>query len=78
MEEWRNGGKLLEVIGSHLISVDLSKNQELSDRCVNKLFSFDKDSLKTSFPIIMDNLIMAFVKETLNPKEQESNRITYD
>jgi hypothetical protein len=68
MEEWRNGGKLLEVIGSHLNSVDIFENQELFDRCVNKLFSIDKDSFNTSFPKIMDKLIIAFVKGTLKPQ----------
>jgi len=36
----------------------------LFDRCDSKLFSIDKNSFNTSFPKIMDNLIMAFVKET--------------
>jgi hypothetical protein len=36
----------------------------LYDRCDNKYFQIDKDSFNTSSPKIMDNLIMAFVKET--------------
>lgn len=34
----------------------------LFDRCRNKIFTIDKESFNTSFPKIMDNLIMTFVK----------------
>jgi hypothetical protein len=39
----------------------------LFDRCDHKLFMIDKESFNTSFPKIIDNLIMAFVKDVPKP-----------
>jgi hypothetical protein len=44
----------------------------LYDKCDSKLFLIDKDSFNTSSPKIMDNLIMAFIKETAKPTKTES------
>lgn len=41
----------------------------LFDRCDRQLFATDKVSFNTSYPKIMDNLIMAFVKEIPKPKK---------
>jgi len=41
----------------------------LFDRCDRKLFTIDKKSFNTSYPKIMDNLIMAFVKDVPKPKK---------
>jgi len=43
----------------------------LLDQCDSDLFSIDKDSFNTSYPKIMDNIIMAFVKETMKPKRSK-------
>lgn len=42
----------------------------LFDRCNRQLFTIDKVSFNTSYPKIMDNLIMAFVKNVPKPKKQ--------
>lgn len=39
----------------------------LFDRCDKKMFLIHKESFNTSYPKIMDNLIMAFVKGTTKP-----------
>jgi len=39
----------------------------LFDRCEHQLFTIDKETFNTSFPKIMDNLIMAFVKDVSKP-----------
>jgi len=38
------------------------------DRCDSNLFNIDEYSFNTSLPKIIDNLIMAFVKDTPRPK----------
>lgn len=40
----------------------------LFDRCDRRIFEIDKRSFNTSYPKIMDNLIMAFVKDVPKPK----------
>ncbi len=47
----------------------------LFDRCDSNLFSIDKDSFNTSHPKIMDNLIMAYVKETPRPKRNKRQQL---
>jgi len=42
----------------------------LFDRCDRQLFTIDKASFNTSYPKIMDNLVMAFVKDVPKPKKQ--------
>lgn len=42
----------------------------LFDRCDRQLFTIDKVSFNTSYPKIMDNLIMAFVKGVPKPEKQ--------
>lgn len=37
------------------------------DRCNHEIFTIDKESFNTSYPKIMDNLIMAFVKNVPKP-----------
>jgi hypothetical protein len=44
--------------------------KRLFDRCDRQLFTIDKVSFNTSYPKIMDNLIMAFVKDVPKPKKQ--------
>jgi len=39
----------------------------LYDKCDNKLFVIDRETFNTSYPKIMDNLIMAFVKDVPKP-----------
>jgi hypothetical protein len=39
----------------------------LFERCEHQLFTIDKETFNTSFPKIMDNLIMAFVKDVRKP-----------
>lgn len=46
----------------------------LFDRCDHKFFTIDKETFNTSFPKIMDNLIMAFVKDV--PKPEKTARLT--
>ena len=40
----------------------------LFDRCDRQLFTIDKTSFNTSYPKIIDNLVMAFVKDVPKPK----------
>ncbi len=40
----------------------------LLDRCDHELFMINKETFNTSFPKIIDNLIMAFVKDVPKPK----------
>jgi len=47
----------------------------LFDQCDHQLFTIDKETFNTSFPKIMDNLIMAFVKDV--PKPEKSARPQY-
>ena len=42
----------------------------LFDRCDRQLFTIDKASINTSYPKIMDNLTMAFVKDVPKPKKE--------
>lgn len=42
----------------------------LFDRCDRQIFTVDKTSFNTSYPKIMDNLIMAFVKDVSKPEKQ--------
>ncbi len=42
--------------------------KKMFDSCNNKIFSIDKESFNTSYPKIMDNLIMAFVKDVPKPR----------
>lgn len=44
----------------------------LFDQCDHQLFTIDKETFNTSFPKIMDNLIMAFVKAV--PKPEKASR----
>ncbi|MDP1758304.1 MAG: hypothetical protein Q8K77_00725, partial [Thermodesulfovibrionales bacterium] len=44
----------------------------LFDRCEHQLFTIDKETFNTSSPKIMDNLIMAFVKDV--PKPEKAGR----
>lgn len=44
----------------------------LFNRCDHQLFTIDKETFNTSFPKIMDNLIMAFVKDV--PKKGKAAR----
>jgi hypothetical protein len=46
----------------------------LFDRSDHHLFNIDKETFNTSFPKIMDNLIMAFVKDV--PKPDKSSKAT--
>lgn len=39
----------------------------LFDRCEREIFTIDKNTFNTSYPKIMDNLIMAFVKDVPKP-----------
>ena len=41
----------------------------LIDQCDHQLFTIDKETFNTSFPKIMDNLIMAFVKDVPKPEK---------
>ncbi len=41
----------------------------LFDRCDRQLLSIDKTSFNTSYPKIIDNLIMAFVKDVPKPRK---------
>lgn len=41
----------------------------LFDRCEHQLFTIDKETFNTSSPKIMDNLIMAFVKDVPKPEK---------
>ncbi|MEA2074417.1 MAG: hypothetical protein U9O85_01580 [Euryarchaeota archaeon] len=41
----------------------------LFDRCNRQMFTIDKNSFNTSYPKIMDNLIMAFVKDVPKPEK---------
>ncbi|MCH8272299.1 MAG: hypothetical protein IIB41_03485, partial [Candidatus Marinimicrobia bacterium] len=41
----------------------------LIDQCDHQLFTIDKESFNTSIPKIMDNLIMAFVKDVPKPEK---------
>ena len=41
----------------------------LFDRCDRQLFTIDKTSFNTSYPKIIDNLIMAFVKDVPKPRK---------
>ena len=41
----------------------------LFDQCDHQLFTIDKETFNTSFPKIMDNLIMAFVKDVPKPEK---------
>jgi len=41
----------------------------LFDQCDHQLFTTDKETFNTSFPKIMDNLIMAFVKDVPKPEK---------
>jgi len=40
----------------------------LFDKCKHQIFTIDKESFNTSYPKIMDNLIMAFVKDVPKPR----------
>lgn len=42
----------------------------LFNRCDRQLFTINRASFNTSYPKIMDNLIMAFVKDVPKPKKQ--------
>ena len=42
----------------------------LFNRCDRQLFTINKTSFNTSYPKIMDNLIMAFVKDVPKPRKQ--------
>ena len=44
----------------------------LFDRCDCNMFTINKKSFNTSYPKIMDNLIMAFVKDVPKPKKQNA------
>jgi hypothetical protein len=44
----------------------------LFDQCDCNMFTVDKKSFNTSYPKIMDNLIMAFVKDVPKPKRQNT------
>jgi len=44
--------------------------KKMFDSCNNRIFSINKESFNTSYPKIMDNLIMAFVKNVSKPKKQ--------
>ena len=46
-----------------------SKVKMMFDKSKNKIFSIDKESFNTSYPKIMDNLIVAFVKDVPKPKK---------
>jgi len=39
----------------------------LFDRCEHQMFTIDKETFNTSYPKIMDNIIMAFVKDVPKP-----------
>lgn len=43
------------------------KIKDLFDRCNHNIFEIDKDTFNTSYPKIMDNIIMAFVKDVPKP-----------
>jgi hypothetical protein len=45
-----------------------SKIKNMFDRSNHKIFTIDKESFNTSYPKIMDNLIVAFIKDTPKPK----------
>ena len=48
--------------------------KSLFDRCDCQMFNIDKASFNTSIPKIMDNLIMAFVKDAPRPNKKKRNR----
>lgn len=43
----------------------------LFDRCNHQLFSIEKNTFNTSYPKIMDNLIISFVKDVPKPKKKD-------
>lgn len=45
------------------------KMKMLFDKCNQQLFTIDKETFNTSFPKIIDNLIMAFVKDVPKPQK---------
>ncbi|MDA8338609.1 MAG: hypothetical protein M0Z70_04840 [Nitrospiraceae bacterium] len=50
------------------------KIKALLDRCDCQMFQIDKNSFNTSNPKIMDNLIMAFVKDVPKPKKKNAQQ----
>ena len=48
-----------------------SRIKALFDRCDCQIFTIDKNTFNTSYPKIMDNLIMAFVKDVPKSKERK-------
>ena len=46
-----------------------SRLKMLFDRCDRHLFTIDKETFNTSYPKIMDNLIMVFVKDVPKPEK---------
>ncbi|MEK6776238.1 MAG: hypothetical protein AABY87_05060 [bacterium] len=46
----------------------------LFDRCDHQLFTIDKETFNTSLPKIMDNLIMAFIKDVPKPDKNERRK----
>ena len=47
-----------------------SNIKKIFDKCKSDLFSINTESFNTSYPKIMDNLIMAFVKDVPKPKSE--------
>ncbi|OGW13953.1 MAG: hypothetical protein A3G93_04155 [Nitrospinae bacterium RIFCSPLOWO2_12_FULL_45_22] len=47
------------------------KMKNIFDKCDKNLFKIDDNSFNTSYPKIIDNLIMAFVKEFKKPKKRK-------
>jgi len=41
--------------------------KKLFDQCDHQLFTIDRETFNTSYPKIIDNLIMTFVKVVLKP-----------
>jgi hypothetical protein len=52
-----------------------SRIKALFDRCDCQMFTIEKKSFNTSNPKIMDNLIMAFVKDVPKPKKQNAEHL---
>ncbi|MBN1364563.1 MAG: hypothetical protein JW976_07150 [Syntrophaceae bacterium] len=51
------------------------KMKAIFDSCDNQLFEIDKNTFNTSYPKIIDNLIMAFVKEIPKPEKNRKKEI---
>jgi len=49
--------------------------KRMFDQCDRRLFEINPDTFNTSYPKIMDNVIVAFVKDVQKPAEAHGGRI---